>query len=152
MVEAQKLQIIGISVRTTNKNNHAAADLGGLWKRLFTDEIAEKTPNKLSDDIYCIYTDYESDYTGMYTTILGFSVSNLESVPEGMLGRQFEAENFLHYEAIGPMPEAVVEKWNYIWENDKVLKRKYTYDLEIYGEKSQQTNQSIVDIYIAVKV
>jgi predicted transcriptional regulator YdeE len=49
------------------------------------------------------------------------------------------------------MPKAVVETWQEIWSSDKSLNRKYTYDFEVYGEKSQNGLNSEVEIYIAMK-
>lgn len=151
MIQREKLQIIGISVRTTNRNNQVGADLGELWSRLFSENILKKIPNKLSNDIYCVYTDYESNYTGTYTALLGLAVSSLDAVPAGLIAREFEADAFQHFQAVGTMPNAVMQTWLDIWKNDSKLNRKYSYDLEVYGEKSQQGGQSEVDIYLAIK-
>ena len=35
------------------------------------------------------------------------------------------------------MPHAVINTWSDIWQNDKVLNRKYSYDFEVYGQQSQ---------------
>ena len=48
------------------------------------------------------------------------------------------------------MPQAIVDSWKEIWSRDKELKRRYTVDFEVYGPKSQQGDQSEVDIFIAV--
>lgn len=49
------------------------------------------------------------------------------------------------------MPDAVVSTWMDIWKRDKELNRSYTYDLEVYGERSQNKENPEVDIFIAVK-
>ncbi|MCY4781265.1 GyrI-like domain-containing protein [Sphingobacterium sp. UT-1RO-CII-1] len=142
-------KLIGIEVRTTNLNNQAANDLGNLWAKFLSENLLECIPNKLSDEILAIYTDYESDYKGAYAAILGVRVSSLALVPEGLIGREFPQDNFLKFTAKGVMPNAVVESWIHIWEQDKELNRKYSYDFELYGERSQQGDSSEVDIYIA---
>lgn len=144
-------KVIGISVRTTNKDNQAQQDLGKLWEVFFTENILDKIPNKQSDEILSIYTDYQSDYTEEYTTIIGVPVTSLENIPAGLVGREFKAENFRTFEAKGALPGSVADCWMDIWQRDKELNRKYTYDFEVYGAKSQQENESVVDIYIAVK-
>ena len=144
-------KLIGISTRTTNKNNQAATELQKLWGDFFAENILERIPNKQSNEIYAIYTDYKSDFTDEYTTIIGVPVSSLNDIPEGLIGREFEAQNFQTFTAKGKMPDAVVETWMDIWKRDKELNRSYTYDLEIYGERSQDKNNPEVDIYIAVK-
>ena len=149
MVTRDGFSIIGISVRTTNKDNKAAEDIGKLWEQFFADNLSEKIPNKLSSDIYSIYTDYKSNYTEEYTTILGIPVSSLENIPEGLEGRQFEEGGFEVFTAKGQMPKAVADTWIDIWDRDAELQRKYTYDFEVYDEKSQNGDESEVKIFIA---
>lgn len=144
-------KIIGISVRTTNKDNQALQDLGKLWGQFFADSIPDKIPNKQSGDIYSIYTDYKSDYTEEYTTIIGVPVTTLDEIPEGLTGREFQPENFRKFIAKGAMPTAVGNTWMEIWQRDKELNRKYTYDFEVYGAKSHQGDNSEVEIFIATK-
>lgn len=144
-------KIIGISVRTTNQNNQAQQDLGKLWGQFFSENSFEKIPNKISAEILSIYTDYKSDFTEDYTTIIGVKVSSLEEIPKGLLGREFPEEHFRKFTAKGKMPEAVGKTWNEIWQKDKELNRKYTYDFEVYGKKSQNGDDSEVEIYIATE-
>ena len=49
------------------------------------------------------------------------------------------------------MPQAVGAMWQHIWDNDATLNRTYIYDYERYTEKSQQGDNSEVDIFIGVK-
>lgn len=144
-------KIIGISTRTTNQNNQAQVDLGNLWGQFFAQNIFEKIPNKLSNEVFAIYTDYQSNYTEDYTTIIGVPVSTLDEIPNGLIGREFQGENFQKFIAKGKMPNAVVDTWLAIWQKDKELNRKYTYDFEVYGEKSQNGANSEVEIFIATK-
>ena len=144
-------KIIGISTRTTNKENKSQSDLEKLWGRFFSEHIFEKIPNKVSNEILSIYTDYKSDYTEEYTTILGVPVSTLDEIPNEMIGREFLEEKFEKFTAKGEMPNAVVNTWIEIWRKDGELNRKYTYDFEVYGENSQNGENSEVEIYIATK-
>ena len=143
-------KIIGISTRTTNKDNKAQQDLVQLWGKFYSENIFEKIPNKLSNEVLTIYTDYKSDFTEDYTTIIGIPVSTLDEIPNGLVGREFQAENFQKFTAKGEMPNAVVNTWIDIWKRDKELNRKYSYDFEVYGDKSQNGENSEVDIYIAI--
>ena len=142
-------KIIGISTRTTNQNNQAQQDLGKLWGQFYNDNIFGKIPNKVYDNILAIYTYYKNDFTDEYTTIIGVPVSTLDEIPNGLVGQEFEADNFKKFVAKGEMPNAVVNVWLDIWQKDKELNRKYTYDFEVYGKKSQKGENSEVEIYIA---
>lgn len=143
------LKIIGITVRTTNKDGQSARDIGELWGQFYSQNLLETIPNKLSNDIYSIYTDYKSDFTDEYTTIIGLQVSSLDTIPSGLIGRQFPIETFEVFTAQGEMPQAVMNTWLDIWQRDNELQRKYTYDFEFYGEKSQNGENAEVQIFIA---
>lgn len=144
-------KIIGISTRTTNKDNQAKQDLGNLWGQFFSQNLLNLIPNKISNEIIALYTDYKSDYTEDYTTIIGIPVATLEEIPKGLMGREFQADTFQKFTAKGEMPNAVVNTWIEIWQKDKDLGRKYSYDFEVYGEKSQNGENSEVEIFIATK-
>lgn len=143
-------KIIGISTRTTNKGNQSQQDLGKLWGQFYADNVFDKIPNKVSDNVLAIYTDYKSDFTDEYTTIIGVPVSTLDEIPNGLIGREFNADNFKKFVAKGKMPNAVVNVWLDIWQKDKELNRKYTYDFEVYGEKSQNGENSEVEIFLSI--
>jgi predicted transcriptional regulator YdeE len=143
------LKIIGIAVRTTNKDGQSAQDIGKLWEQFYAAGLLETIPNKVSNDIYAIYTDYQSDYRDEYKTILGAQVNSLDRIPSGMIGREFPAETFEVFPAKGGMPKAVMDTWSDIWQRDQELQRKYTYDFEHYTERSQAGENSEVSIFIA---
>ena len=147
----ENFKIIGISTETTNQNNQAASDLGKLWQQFYLEEIFNKIPNKESNDIYAVYTDYESDYTGKYTAIIGQRVSTLNIIPDGLVGREITNEKLLKYKAKGEMPQAVVAIWKEIWEDNIALYRTYNADFEVYSERSQKGADSEVEIYLGVR-
>lgn len=148
----QTLKIIGILVRTTNQNNQAAEDIGALWQRFYTEKISEKISNKVNDNIYSIYTDYDNNYLGHYTTILGVAVHSLDNMPEGLTGRAFPEVRFDTWTAKGTMPDAVVKTWTEIWSRDAELNRAYNYDYELYDiTKCQLGENSEVSIFLSTK-
>lgn len=151
MENIESFKIIGIETKTTNQNGKASEDLGKLWEQFFTLNVPSKIVNKESDDIYAIYTDYESDYTGEYTCVIGMKVNSLEQVPNDLIGREFQNGKYQRFTAKGEMPNAVVKAWKEIWSKDKELNRKYTADFEVYGESSQNGENSEVEIFIAIK-
>ena len=144
-------KLIGISVRTTNQNNQVQEYLGKLWGQFSSENIHQEIPNKISNEILAIYTDYQSNDTEDYTTIIGVPVSTLNEIPNGMIGQEFQPENFKKFIAKGEMPKAVDDTWINIWEQDKNLNRKYTYDFELYGANCNKGTDSEVEIFVAVK-
>lgn len=149
--QIESFNIIGISIETTNEKGQSMADIGQVWDRFYSENIFTEIPAKIDEDIYAIYTDYESDYQGKYTFILGCKVSSLGKVPNGCKGLTLKGGRYLKYTAKGKMPDAVVSKWQEIWKNDDELDRAYTADFEVYGEKSQDPENAVVDLYIATK-
>ncbi len=149
MVTIVNFQIVGISIRTINQNNKSIEDIGKLWEQFFAENIMSKVENKIGTEIYSIYTDYKSDYSDEYTAILGVRVNNLDNIPGRLIGRHFPTETFTKFKAKGEMPNAVVEIWKEVWLRDRELNRKYTYDFEVYGAKSQSGKDSEVEIFIA---
>lgn len=143
------LKIIGIETRTSNKN--ALQDLGTLWNRFFAEQISSKITNAVDDTIYAVYTDYESDYNGMYTTIIGKEVTDFAKIPIGFISREFSAQISKTFIAKGKLPDAVGTTWAEIWKENNNLNRSYLHDIEVYGQQSQNLENGIVEIMIGVK-
>lgn len=149
-IDIEPFKVIGISVRTTNENNQAGKDIADLWRRFVNDKILVAIPNKIDSTVYSIYTDYESDHTKPYTTILGCKVANLETVPEGMVGKSFAGGNYVKLSAKGDLMKGlIINKWLEIWQMN--LERVFTTDFEVFGEKAQNPTIAEIDFLIAVK-
>lgn len=150
--KVEGFNVIGITVRTSNNNGESSRDIGGLWQKFMSEQVVAKIPNKISDEIYSIYTEYEGDYTKPYTTMLGCKVSTLDDIPEGMAGMQFNSGNYTKFVAQGNLMQgAVINKWQEIWAMEATnLKRVYTQDFEVYGAKALNPQDAEVDIFIAV--
>jgi predicted transcriptional regulator YdeE len=143
-------KVIGVSVRTTNADAQAVMDLGALWNRFYSQGISAQIPGKADNDVYAIYTDYNTDHKGAYTAIIGCKVTSLANIPDGMTGKQIEGGRYRRYVAKGKMPHAVIRQWQEIW-NDTDLPRMYSADFEVYGPKSGPDENAEVEICIAVK-
>lgn len=146
----KEFKVIGISVRTTNENGQSAKDIGKLWNKFISERILDKIPNKIDNTIYSIYTEYESDHTKPYTTILGCKVENINTIPSGMTAKTFKGGNYTKFVSKGDLTKgAVYEEWTKIWNSD--LDRLYSADFEVYGEKAQNPADAEVDIFVAIK-
>ncbi len=141
--------IIGISVRTTNENNQVAIDIPALWERFMVEGIIDKIPNKIDATIYCLYTDYESDHTKPYTTILGCKVATIENVPEGMVAKHIEGGHYGEINLQGNLLNGLVyNAWTSIWNAN--LDRKFTTDYEVYAQNNTDMTNAVVDIFISL--
>ncbi|MGI9525481.1 MAG: GyrI-like domain-containing protein [Weeksellaceae bacterium] len=149
MEKIDSFKIIGIVTETSNENGKASEDLGKLWQKFYSENIPDKIPHKIGNEIYSIYTDYKTNHTGNYTCIIGFKVDSIEEIPEGLVGKEIGSGNYHKYIAKGEMPDAVVNAWKEIWKNNADLNRTFTADFEVYGDKSQNGGNSEVEIFIA---
>ena len=141
--------IIGLSVRTTNENNQAVQDIGQLWGKFLGEDVSAKIADRLSDDVYCIYTDYESDANGAYTTLLGHKVSSLDNIPEGLTGKEIPASNYHVFPSKGKLPDIVIQTWQNIWSSG--IDRAYVADFERYKSDSAEPENAEVETYVSVK-
>ena len=149
-VKIEPFNLVGLAIRTTNENGQAAQEIADLWGRFMGENILEKIPNKVDNTIYSLYTEYDSDHTKPYTTILGCKVENLDNVPEGMKGKSFTGGDYIKMTAKGDLMQGLVaNQWYKIWEMD--IDRAYSADFEVFGEKAQNPSDAEVDFLIAVK-
>jgi len=148
-IEIEEFKVIGISVRTTNQNGQSQKDISNLWSKFMGQNLIDQILNKKSQDIYCIYTNYESDFNGLYTTILGCRVNSFDSIPEGFISWTIPKTKYQVYKSTGKLPESVMKTWTNIWQSD--IRRKYVADFDIYGQKSQNPENAEVDTYVSIK-
>lgn len=141
--------LIGIAVRTANAPGKAELDIPALWHRFMDEQVAAKIPGRVDTDILCAYTDYVSDATEPYTTVLGCRVESLDQIPAGMVGLRVAGGPFQRRSVRGDLAGgAVITAWMEIWQAD--LPRAYTTDYEVYGE-FENPHDSEMHIYIALK-
>lgn len=148
-IKLDEFSVVGISVVTTNAESKSLKDIGELWEYFFKNKIIEKIPNKLSEDIYCIYTDYESDFKGKYKTIIGCRVSESNNIPENLIKINIAASKYNKFVSKGEIQEAVSNTWNHIWSTN--YPRTYLADFDIYTPKSLDPNLPEVETYLSIK-
>jgi len=139
----------GISCRTENADGKAGQDIYNLWDRLFKEDISRKISNKISDDTYTVYTDYESDHNGEYTAIVGFPVTYTKEAPKGIELFKIKGGKYAEIIARGELPDCVLEAWEDIYNSD--LDRRYGADFDIYPDDNLDPLNTKVKIYVSIK-
>ena len=145
----ESFKIIGISVRTIYRDNQAQADINDLWNLWYSENIASRIPNKVSDNLYNMYTDYESDENGYYTCILGYSVSSLDSIPKGLIGKYIPKSSYKEFISKGKLPDCVIKTWETIW--GLKFNRSYIADFDLYDPKTMNPENAEVKTYLSIK-
>jgi len=149
IVRLPEFFVAGMPVRTTNQNGQSQKDIGGLWGKIMQESLLEKIKGKLSNDTYCVYTDYESDYLGSYTCIIGCKVDSLDHLPDDMVGISIAAGKYKVYQPERKSPEKVHITWQEIWKSG--VNRSYKADFDLYSAGAKSFEETEVKIYLAIK-
>jgi len=157
VVEQSEFSVIGIQARTTNaKEMTSDGAIPKQWEKFFKEGIADKIPNKVDSTIYAVYTGYASDRDGEYDFVIGMKVSSASAIPPGMVVKKVPGGRYaVVTSAKGPGAQVVPQAWQRIWslEDSKQLggARAYKTDFEVYDQRSQDPQNSQVDLYIGLK-
>jgi predicted transcriptional regulator YdeE len=157
VVEQPEFSVVGIQVRTNNaKETTAGGAIPGQWERFFKEGIADKIPNKVDRAICAVYTGYTSDRNGEYDFIIGMKVSSVSTVPPGMVAKRVPSGRYAVVTSEkGPVAQVVPQAWQRVYslEDSKQLggARAYRADFELYDQRSQNPQDSQVDLYIGLK-
>ncbi|MEL6485114.1 MAG: GyrI-like domain-containing protein [Bacteroidota bacterium] len=144
----EALNIVGIATKTSNKPGKADKDIPKLWEKFMVENTLERIPNKVDDTVYALYTNYEGDHTQPYTVVIGCNVASLDNIPEDMTVILIPESHYTQFTAKGNLTkDAVINTWMTIWNTD--LKRTYTTDIEIYGEKASDPTNGEAEILVA---
>jgi predicted transcriptional regulator YdeE len=122
--------VAGLSVRTINSDGQAGKDIGKLWQELMQSGIADRLTDRQGNEVYCVYSAYESDHTGYYTALLGYKVGSIEYLPDGLTGIAVSAGKYAVFSSAGNFSESIGLVWQHIWQSD--LDRLYTADFDVY--------------------
>jgi predicted transcriptional regulator YdeE len=109
--------------------------------------------DKLGDEIYAVYTDYESHHTGDYTFVLGFKVSSIQNLPAGLRGVEIPGGEYAVITSDpGPVMQVVPAIWEKIWSLPHLEhRRSYQADFELYGQRAMHPDHAEVDIYLGLR-
>jgi predicted transcriptional regulator YdeE len=72
-INISEFKLIGLQLdkKTSNEGGQSGIDCGNLWQKFEKENFAELIPNKLGDEIYAVYFDYEGDDTKPFSYFIG---------------------------------------------------------------------------------
>ncbi|OUB36149.1 AraC family transcriptional regulator [Bacillus thuringiensis serovar yunnanensis] len=115
-VAVTEKQIYGKRIRTNNQNTEA---LLSLWEEILR--------LNLKGDVYAVYNNYESDFTGDYDLHIGTEEKFIDEssiiIPAG---------NYHVVEVDNIDPQGVFNAWMGIWKSD--IKRAYKTDFQFHSK------------------
>ena len=141
--ETQRDAIVLVGIQTQASNDRADL-LGAHWQRFYAEDVAGQIPDRLGDETFAVYCEYEGDHTKPYTFFLGCPVAPSASPPEGLVRREVPGGTFACIVSEGTQPMALVDSWTHIWETE--LTRRFEADYEIHRADSPDR----IEIYVGV--
>jgi predicted transcriptional regulator YdeE len=137
--------VVGLTVRTTNDKEAGGQGLiPKLWEGVMDGDKLSQIPNRVSDDLVVVYSDYASDFTGEYNYTLGVRVSSADKVPDGFVARKIQAGKYavIHSEQ-GPPQQVIPALWqkiNQMTPQQLGGGRAYKTDFETYTDVTDWGN------------
>ena len=135
--------VVGIATRTSADPR---AEIGRLWQRFFAEDVAARVPNRVDGTVYSLYTEYEGDHTRPYTVVLGYAVSELGPLPEGLEARTIPAGTYAVLEGVAADPAAIGAAWQSVYA--AAVPRRFTTDFDVHHVDGPRAGT--VDLYVAV--
>src|SRR5687767_7023627 len=85
-MDVEKIELIGLALpfKTTNENGQSTTDCGNLWQKFENEKFLEKITERLSDEIFAVYHNYEGNQTKLFSYFIGCKVKPGALVPKGM--------------------------------------------------------------------
>jgi len=133
-VTIEGFSVVGVSIRTTNKDDKSERDIRKLRMEFLLNNVADNIHNRISDDIYCIYIDFDNGEEGEYTAILGYKVYDTNDDTGEYAYGKVAGGKYYKFVSEGEVPQCGRPTWEYIWKSD--IKRKYLTDFDVYGESA----------------
>ena len=131
------ITVAGISIRTSNAK--AFEEIPLHWKTFFEKEILSTIPEKINDDIYAVYTEYDripqsadDIYSLGYTFIIGAAVNRADRLPSTLVSTIVPATKRAVFPIEPGNPELVGAAWQKIWQMQDLL-RAFAPDYEHYS-------------------
>lgn len=136
--EEPAITVMGFHDRVSNAEPRK---IGDVWRRFNAAGKEQGFPSRTRGEHFCVYCEYESDWTKEFTVVIGCAVSADAAVPEGMKKVCIEAGRFAVWNPEGALPQSIFDAWAEVWKTP--LDRLYRADYDIYGDTSSRNGASV---------
>jgi len=137
--------VAGIELRTSN--SEAAQTIPQHWQRFQQEGVPARLPDKLSDEVYAVYTRFENEgrsNEGVYSLVLGAKVRPDAVLPPGFTRVLVPAGPRMVFPVEAGRFDLVSQVWQTIW-NFHERKKTFIADYERYGAGGA------IDIFIGIR-
>lgn len=153
-----ELKLLGLTCCTNNKleMDPTTAKIPLTLQNYFGTMCPDRIPYRKHPGVtYCVYTEYETDFTGDYTYFVGEEVPSLEAIPNGLVPLLLPAQKYVKFTTeSGTMPSVCIEAWQKIWAmspEELGGTRNYVADFEFYDERASNPKSTVLDIYVGIR-
>ena len=145
-----EIKLIGLALegKTSNINGQSSIDCGNLWQKFENENYLEKILNKLSDEIFAVYHEYDGDHTKPFSYFIGCKVPIGTRTPTGLKTLVIPNQSYQKLIAKGEMPNCVINTWEEIWASS--IPRSYRIDFEVYDERSKDWSNAEVELFVSI--
>jgi predicted transcriptional regulator YdeE len=147
VVELNEKTVVGLTLRTSNKDENMTQAIGGLWQKFYQNGIYQAILNKQNNCSIGLYSNYENDVNGAYDVTVCCEVSKAENLPKEAEVKIIPQGKYAKFVVRGHMQTAVAEFWEKLWSME--LSRKYSCDFEEYQGDGYMENCEI-HMYISI--
>lgn len=146
-VSLESFDVVGVGVRTKSSDemNPSKAKVSPLWGKFFLDVLPKVSEGA---GVYGVYTNYESDHTGLFDLVACSDGLSLDKLSDGV-SLKIKSGKYLVFSAKGELPKATINLWVAIWHyfsaSNCVHERAYTTDFEYYKDDFE------IEISISIK-
>lgn len=137
IAQTNPITVAGISIRTSNIK--AFEEIPMQWKTFFENQILSAIPDRVNDDIYAVYTEFdnlpksaEDIYSLGYSFIIGAAVTRTDRLPSTLVSTVVPATKRAVFPIEQAKPELVGAEWQKIWQMQD-LQRTFESDYEHYS-------------------
>lgn len=148
IIQKQGLYLMGIACKVSPQqlDDHNTAN---LWEKFWSEDVFHQIPHKISEEVIGLYCNYEGDHTDPYTFFIGCPVSNIDKIPEGLVGQIIPTSTYAVFQVTGNYPASLTHTWEKIYSLP--FKRTYTGDFEVYSQAFIQGQSTNMSVYIALE-
>jgi predicted transcriptional regulator YdeE len=136
--EETAITVLGFHARASNSEPR---EIGDVWRTFNAAGKEQSVPARIREEHFCVYCEYEGDWTKEFSVVIGCAVPADAAVPEGMKKITIDAGSFAVWYPEGPLPQSVFDAWAEVWKTS--LDRLYHADYDVYGDANSKNGATV---------
>jgi predicted transcriptional regulator YdeE len=150
-VKLGKMTIVGITTQSENKKGKIIDDIETLKERFIFEEISAKIPNKTSNNVILLFSDYENGALGKFSLTLGHRVFSTKNIPKELTIRKVPS---LYYKTFtsDKRDDSSFQKWMKLMQKPKQNNLNFKVNFDLYWDGLDSLESSLVENYASVDV